>query len=143
MPRNNRIFSGPFSNTDDQTLGLGSLQIGSPNYYTQVSHTSIEPLALQPSSNAKGKGKKGKKQKPNHTKVFEEWKAYFGAESNLANWQRLCGDLGLDDNLPSITKCKQVPSPRFPHLLPLLPSTTAVPQTESSPSFLDHSKPNT
>lgn len=36
---------------------------------------------------------------------------YFGHLSNLANWQRLCLDLSLNDDLSSIRKFKKVPFP--------------------------------
>ncbi|KAH8676519.1 hypothetical protein BGZ60DRAFT_371764 [Tricladium varicosporioides] len=39
--------------------------------------------------------------------VVEEWDRYFGSEDNLENWQRLCRDVGIDDELPSIRQCKK------------------------------------
>ena len=41
-----------------------------------------------------------------------EFDGYFGEDTKLENWQRLCRDVGIDDDLPSINKCKQV-CPRF------------------------------
>ncbi|KAE8449381.1 hypothetical protein EG329_008282 [Mollisiaceae sp. DMI_Dod_QoI] len=47
----------------------------------------------------------------NHTRltrktIVREFERYFGDTSKLDNWQRLCGDVGLDDDLPSISKCR-------------------------------------
>ncbi|CAG8974233.1 hypothetical protein HYALB_00009721 [Hymenoscyphus albidus] len=36
--------------------------------------------------------------------IVREWKEYFGNESNLQNWQRLCGDLDIVGDLSSKTK---------------------------------------
>ena len=33
---------------------------------------------------------------------------YFGNITRLENWQKLCRDVGLDNDLSSIAKCKQV-----------------------------------
>jgi hypothetical protein len=53
---------------------------------------------------------------PNPTKprrdIASEFNAYFGNATNLQNWQRLCHDIGLEDDLPSITSCRQVISPQ-------------------------------
>ena len=43
----------------------------------------------------------------NQQVVVERWKNYFGA-GDLEDWQRLCGDLGLDGGLPSNTQCREV-----------------------------------
>ncbi|TVY86631.1 hypothetical protein LAWI1_G006506, partial [Lachnellula willkommii] len=32
---------------------------------------------------------------------------YFGSPDNLENWQRLCHDVGVEDDLSSITKCRE------------------------------------
>lgn len=39
--------------------------------------------------------------------VVEQWQNYF-QKGDLADWQRLCRDLGLADDLPSKTKCREV-----------------------------------
>jgi hypothetical protein len=36
---------------------------------------------------------------------------YFGSDLKLENWQRLCRDVGIASELPSIRKCKQVATP--------------------------------
>lgn len=46
----------------------------------------------------------------NKTSVAEKWQNYF-QKGDLADWQRLCGDLGLADDLPSKKKCRAVGSP--------------------------------
>ncbi|CAI4216506.1 unnamed protein product [Parascedosporium putredinis] len=38
-------------------------------------------------------------------KVQELWENYFG-EGALSDWQRLCGDLALPDDLPSKRQCR-------------------------------------
>lgn len=50
--------------------------------------------------------------------VVDKWNAYF-QNGDLEDWQRLCRDLGLADNLPSKTKCRKV-SPPLSHLLPVM-----------------------
>jgi hypothetical protein len=40
--------------------------------------------------------------------IVGEFARYFGEESKLANWQRLCCDVGIEDDLPSVTKCREV-----------------------------------
>jgi hypothetical protein len=42
--------------------------------------------------------------------VVGEWKDYFGNETNLANWQRLCTDVGIEELPTSITQCRKVSS---------------------------------
>jgi len=42
------------------------------------------------------------------TTVVNAWQDYFGNESQLANWQRLCADVGLEEVPRSITQCKKV-----------------------------------
>ena len=40
--------------------------------------------------------------------IVAEFDGYFGKESRLANWQRLCRDVGIEDELRSITQCRNV-----------------------------------
>jgi len=44
----------------------------------------------------------------NRNNIVSAFNDYFGNATKLENWQRLCRDIGVDDELPSITKCKQV-----------------------------------
>lgn len=39
--------------------------------------------------------------------IVEEFEAYFGT-GTLQDWQRLCRDVGLSGDLPSITQCRKV-----------------------------------
>ncbi|TVY39611.1 hypothetical protein LOCC1_G005830, partial [Lachnellula occidentalis] len=48
-----------------------------------------------------------KKPKKPRRDIVEEFDRYFGSEDNLDNWQRLCHDVGVEDDLTSITKCKK------------------------------------
>ncbi|PMD31358.1 hypothetical protein L207DRAFT_384311, partial [Hyaloscypha variabilis F] len=43
----------------------------------------------------------------NRSNIVSEFNRYFGNANNLGNWQRLCRDVGIEENLASITKCKQ------------------------------------
>jgi hypothetical protein len=43
--------------------------------------------------------------------IAQEFENYFGNETNLANWQNLCEDVGIKDDLNSIRKCKLVRRP--------------------------------
>jgi hypothetical protein len=40
--------------------------------------------------------------------IVAEFQRYFGNANDLGNWQRLCQDVGIEEDIPSITKCKQV-----------------------------------
>ena len=40
--------------------------------------------------------------------IVGEFSRYFGEETKLANWQRLCRDVGIEDGLQSVTKCREV-----------------------------------
>ncbi|RDW78022.1 hypothetical protein BP5796_05874 [Coleophoma crateriformis] len=42
-----------------------------------------------------------------HRNIVAEFAAYFGKEEKLENWQRLCLDLGICDEISSITKCRK------------------------------------
>lgn len=44
---------------------------------------------------------------PAKTSVVAAWMNYFG-RGELADWQRLCHDVGLPGNLSSKTKCREV-----------------------------------
>lgn len=48
--------------------------------------------------------------RPKKPKVQELWENYFG-EGTLSDWQRLCGDLALPDDLPSKRQCRIVSNP--------------------------------
>ncbi|SPO00838.1 uncharacterized protein DNG_03586 [Cephalotrichum gorgonifer] len=50
--------------------------------------------------------------------LVAKWQRYF-EKGDLEDWQRLCSDLGLRDDLPSKTKCRAVAS--LPPFLPVLP----------------------
>lgn len=47
------------------------------------------------------------KNKNKGQKVAEDFARYFG-ENKLENWQRLCRDIGINKELPSITRCREV-----------------------------------
>jgi len=53
----------------------------------------------------------GKKNKKPNRKIVAEFDAYFGNTNSIENWQRLCCDVGIGENFPSITKCRKVPIP--------------------------------
>ncbi|KXH61150.1 hypothetical protein CSAL01_08382 [Colletotrichum salicis] len=40
------------------------------------------------------------------TNLVARWEEYFG-KRELADWQRLCGDIGLDTDLPTKTQCRK------------------------------------
>jgi hypothetical protein len=40
--------------------------------------------------------------------IVGEFDRYFGEVSKLENWQRLCVDIGIEDDLTSIKQCKKV-----------------------------------
>jgi hypothetical protein len=43
--------------------------------------------------------------------IVSAFDRYFGNDFKLDNWQRLCRDVGITNELPSINKCKQVATP--------------------------------
>ncbi|OHE95806.1 hypothetical protein CORC01_08947 [Colletotrichum orchidophilum] len=56
--------------------------------------------------NSAPKAQKKLTKKEEEATLFERWDEYFG-KRELADWQRLCGDLGLPKDLPSKTQCRQ------------------------------------
>ena len=46
--------------------------------------------------------------------IVREFDDYFGT-GTLEDWQRLCRDIGLSGELPSITKCRKVQKPSISH----------------------------
>jgi hypothetical protein len=48
-----------------------------------------------------------KKSKNTSRPIVREFNEYFGA-GTLADWQRLCQDVGLDGDYRSITQCRKV-----------------------------------
>jgi hypothetical protein len=54
----------------------------------------------------------GKKTKDRN--IVAEFDAYFGHAQSLESWQRLCRDVGINEDLSSIKKCRKVP-PHFPN----------------------------
>ncbi|KXH45446.1 hypothetical protein CNYM01_00835 [Colletotrichum nymphaeae SA-01] len=48
----------------------------------------------------------GKEQAKVQTNLVARWQEYFG-KRELADWQRLCGDLGLEADLPTKTQCRK------------------------------------
>ncbi|GJC84039.1 hypothetical protein ColLi_06877 [Colletotrichum liriopes] len=65
--------------------------------------TNITPEAKDDAT-PKTKGKKTKAE--DAVDFFSQWDEYFG-KRELADWQRLCRDLGLPDDLPSKTQCRK------------------------------------
>jgi hypothetical protein len=46
--------------------------------------------------------------------IVREFERYFGNDTKLENWVRLCRDVGIESELTSISKCKQVTAaPQF------------------------------
>jgi hypothetical protein len=41
--------------------------------------------------------------------ITNEFQEYFGEETKLLNWQKLCTDVGIEGPLKSITQCRKVP----------------------------------
>lgn len=60
------------------------------------------------SSNPKSKKEIAKYRRAKGKFIAEHFDDYFGEDTLLQNWQKLCRDLGLQENLPSITKCRKV-----------------------------------
>lgn len=46
-------------------------------------------------------------QKKKMRKIVDEFNRYFG-DGTLENWQRLCRDIGIEDDLPSVKQCRLV-----------------------------------
>ncbi|OWP00681.1 hypothetical protein B2J93_548 [Marssonina coronariae] len=44
--------------------------------------------------------------KPPRRNIAEQFKRYFGNESQLANWLRLCRDIGIQEDFKSIRQCR-------------------------------------
>ncbi|KAK2020335.1 hypothetical protein LZ32DRAFT_612643 [Colletotrichum eremochloae] len=75
---------------------------------------NIAPKATDGGCGAYPKPKEEKRAKI-EADFFAKWDEYFG-KRELADWQRLCRDLGLPGDLPSKTQCRKVSQnpPPFP-----------------------------
>jgi hypothetical protein len=40
--------------------------------------------------------------------IVSEFDSYFGGDTKLANWKRLCADIGIEEELTSLNRCRQV-----------------------------------
>jgi hypothetical protein len=86
--------SVPISSTQDALItSMGGLAIAQrvPPISSNNSHGAIARLP-----------RRGRRD------IIFEFNAYFGDETKLENWQRMCRDIGIEDYVPSITKCKTV-----------------------------------
>ncbi|KAG0650621.1 hypothetical protein D0Z07_2210 [Hyphodiscus hymeniophilus] len=55
--------------------------------------------------------------------IVAEFERYFGNETNLANWQRLCHDVGIAEQLRSINQCRKALKGVWVNIYDLLPWT--------------------
>jgi len=79
--------------SDVATLSLGQNTASEDNNYAPVP----EILSIR------------EQQKLNRKRdIVGEFSRYFGEKTKLANWQRLCRDVGIEDGLQSVTKCREV-----------------------------------
>ncbi|THV45828.1 hypothetical protein BGAL_0446g00020 [Botrytis galanthina] len=67
-------------------------------------HAEPEPPKKEAIKDASVKAKIARTKKKT---VVGLWEDYFGNETELANWQRLCVDVGLEEIPTSITKCRK------------------------------------
>ncbi|KAF7900368.1 uncharacterized protein EAF01_007670 [Botrytis porri] len=67
-------------------------------------HAEPEPPKKEVMKDASVEAKTAKTKKKT---VVGLWEDYFGNETELANWQRLCVDVGLEEIPTSITKCRK------------------------------------
>jgi hypothetical protein len=65
---------------------------------------SGSPSPPQPPQAAQPRPHRGQQKR----KIVAEFDRYFGDVSKLENWQRLCADVGIEDDLPSMNQCKKV-----------------------------------
>ncbi|KAH8773889.1 hypothetical protein F5882DRAFT_300108 [Hyaloscypha sp. PMI_1271] len=61
--------------------------------------------------------------------IVDAFDRYFGNDLKLENWQRLCRDVGIDSELPSIRKCKQALRPVWVNIHDLMHAVN----TDSTP----------
>ncbi|PBP27716.1 hypothetical protein BUE80_DR001235 [Diplocarpon rosae] len=54
--------------------------------------------------------------RPARRNIVNQFNRYFGEESKLANWVRLCRDVGIQEDLESITQCRLVINAHSPSL---------------------------
>jgi hypothetical protein len=66
-----------------------------------MANLALGAVSVSPTSPSRPTGKKIKN-------IAREFERYFGSDTKLENWVRLCRDVGIEGELPSITKCKQV-----------------------------------
>jgi hypothetical protein len=97
---------------------INSFPDGRPENSSYLTHAvsayflnpNAEPFPSQVRVRGGGNGddnyKTTKKSKKGRRNIAAEFNNYFGSEYNLANWQRLCRDLGVQEG-SSITQCKK------------------------------------
>ncbi|KAK2050249.1 hypothetical protein LZ31DRAFT_572159 [Colletotrichum somersetense] len=74
---------------------------------TPAAKTKSEAAATAPAPASKTETKTKKEKRAEAERDYlAEWEQYLG-KRELADWQRLCRDLGLPDNLPSKTQCRK------------------------------------
>ncbi len=101
--------SQPSSLTEPLITGTSTLSF--PHHLLDKTKANLVPTAKSKSRNSPSRSKMARrKSKKKKRDIAAEFSRYFGKDTELENWQRLCGDLGLDDELPSIKKCRKVPS---------------------------------
>ncbi|KAF9879289.1 hypothetical protein CkaCkLH20_03522 [Colletotrichum karsti] len=93
---------------DDIVKKMGVLNLyrypNSTNTTQKETETASREMTTKQALPVEKTSTKGKK-KMNTDKLIEDWNEYFG-EGELEDWRRLCRDLGLPDDLPSKTKCR-------------------------------------
>ncbi|KAJ5038711.1 uncharacterized protein L3040_006391 [Drepanopeziza brunnea f. sp. 'multigermtubi'] len=78
-----------------------------PHAHTADSETiltlSMSEMAL---SDATSKPPKAQNPKKPRRDIVDQFRRYFGNESEVANWVRLCRDVGIQEDLKSIRQCR-------------------------------------
>lgn len=73
-----------------------------------VTHTTPHLNAAARSFNMPKASRSKKSRRQPKRNIVREFKEYFGDESKLVNWQRMCVDLHIEADLSSLTKCRNV-----------------------------------
>ncbi len=96
-------------------INLAPISISGVTLSSHICSSSSVQLRYKPAHNQPKQrselvsmAKKRSKGKNPRRDIVSEFDRYFGNENELANWQRLCEDVGIMDELRSITQCRKV-----------------------------------
>jgi hypothetical protein len=96
--RTSQATSSSENSEDTVTQTMADLTISGDLPYRPRAASGSPALGPSPSNH----------EPPQQQNIVHVFAAYFGDENDLRNWQRLCRDLGITEELNSKTQCRKV-----------------------------------